>query len=134
DKPTVPSEPDKEPGGDTDKPAVPSEPDQKPGDDTDKQTVPSEPGHDHDQSHDVSLRKQAEVNSLRRGAVNAQVTHRNQVLQDGFHSAGTPSVPVDGYTPAAQPVDISLCEGEHCQSESLDAGKPVKGNVTPSGR
>ncbi|EHF2631004.1 hypothetical protein JZQ46_004408, partial [Salmonella enterica subsp. enterica serovar Panama] len=90
--------------------------------------------HDHSQSHDASLIRQAEVSSQRRGAVNAQVTQRSQPARDGFHSAGTPPVPVDGYTPAAQPVDISLCDGNDCQSESLDAGKPAKGNMTPSGR
>ncbi|EDX9448314.1 hypothetical protein GRP87_001375 [Salmonella enterica subsp. enterica] len=58
----------------------------------------------------------------------------NQSSRDGFQSAGTSPVPVDGYTPAAQPVDISLCDGNDCQSESLDAGKPVKGSVTSSGR
>ncbi|EAR5683963.1 filamentous hemagglutinin N-terminal domain-containing protein [Salmonella enterica] len=118
------SQPDQNPGGVVDEPAV------------DNPSVPSEPVHEHDhsQSHDASLIRQAEVSSQRRGAVNAQVTQRSQPARDGFHSAGTPPVPVDGYTPAALPVDISLCDGNDCQSESLDAGKPVKGNVTPSGR
>ncbi|EKS6156469.1 filamentous hemagglutinin N-terminal domain-containing protein [Salmonella enterica] len=86
------------------------------------------------QEHEVSLIRQAEVSSQRRGAVNAQVTQRSQPTKGGFHAAGTPSVPVDGYTPAAQPVGISLCSGNDCQSESLDAGKPAKGSVTSSGR
>ncbi|ELF5432465.1 filamentous hemagglutinin N-terminal domain-containing protein [Salmonella enterica] len=132
DKPTVPSEPDQKPGGDTDKPTVPSEPDQKPGGDTDKPTVPSEP--DHNQSHNASLRKQAEVNSLRQGAANAQVTQMNRASQDGFHAAGSPSVPVSGYQPAEQTVDISLCDGSDCQSESLDAGTPSQGRAKASGR
>ncbi|ELC2733646.1 filamentous hemagglutinin N-terminal domain-containing protein [Salmonella enterica] len=138
DKPTVPSEPDQKPGGDTDKPTVPSEPDQKPGGDTDKPTVPSEPDHnqehDHNQSHNASLRKQAEVNSLRQGAANAQVTQMNRASQDGFHAAGSPSVPVSGYQPAEQAVDISLCDGSDCQSESLDAGTPSQGRAKASGR
>ncbi|EAA7503767.1 hypothetical protein DQT99_01435 [Salmonella enterica] len=138
DKPTVPSEPDQKPGGDTDKPTVPSEPDQKPGGDTDKPTVPSEPDHnqehDHNQSHNASLRKQAEVNSLRQGAANAQVTQMNRASQDGFHAAGSPSVPVSGYQPAEQTVDISLCDGSDCQSESLDAGTPSQGRAKASGR
>ncbi|EJG5926798.1 hypothetical protein NAE50_005328, partial [Salmonella enterica] len=102
----------------------------------DHPSVPSEPVHEHEhsQSHDASLIRQAEVSSQRRGAVNAQVTQRSQPTGGGFHAAGTPSVPVDGYTPAAQPVDISLCDGNDCQSESLDAGKPAKGSVTPSGK
>ncbi|EEE3933846.1 filamentous hemagglutinin N-terminal domain-containing protein, partial [Salmonella enterica subsp. enterica serovar Rubislaw] len=108
------NQPDQKPGGDTDKPTVPSEPDQKPGGDTDKPTVPSEPDHnqehDHNQSHNASLRKQAEVNSLRQGAANAQVTQMNRASQDGFHAAGSPPVPVSGYQPAEQTVDISLCD------------------------
>ncbi|EOB6051257.1 hypothetical protein ACHZNU_004747, partial [Salmonella enterica] len=122
------SQPDHLPGGGVDEPAV------------DNPSVPSEPVHEHEhehehsQSHDASLIRQAEVSSQRRGAVNAQVTQRNQPARDGFHSAGTPPVPVDGYTPAAQPVDISLCDGNDCQSESLDAGKPAKGKMASSGR
>ncbi|EDS5860397.1 filamentous hemagglutinin N-terminal domain-containing protein [Salmonella enterica subsp. enterica serovar Gaminara] len=134
--PVVPPVPDE--GGDTDKPTVPSEPDQKPGGDTDKPTVPSEPDHnqehDHNQSHNASLRKQAEVNSLRQGAANAQVTQMNRASQDGFHAAGSPSVPVSGYQPAEQTVDISLCDGSDCQSESLDAGTPSQGRAKASGR
>ncbi|ELH6162838.1 filamentous hemagglutinin N-terminal domain-containing protein [Salmonella enterica] len=134
--PVVPPVPDE--GGDTDKPTVPSEPDQKPGGDTDKPTVPSEPDHNqehgHNQSHNASLRKQAEVNSLRQGAANAQVTQMNRASQDGFHAAGSPSVPVSGYQPAEQTVDISLCDGSDCQSESLDAGTPSQGRAKASGR
>ncbi|EKH3510537.1 filamentous hemagglutinin N-terminal domain-containing protein [Salmonella enterica] len=134
--PVVPPVPDE--GGDTDKPTVPSEPDQKPGGDTDKPTVPSEPDHnqehDHNQSHNASLRKQAEVNSLRQGAANAQVTQMNRASQDGFHAAGSPSVPVSSYQPAEQTVDISLCDGSDCQSESLDAGTPSQGRAKASGR
>lgn len=134
--PVVPPVPDE--GGDTDKPTVPSEPDQKPGGDTDKPTVPSEPDHnqehDHNQSHNASLRKQAEVNSLRQGAANAQVTQMNRASQDGFHAAGSPPVPVSGYQPAEQTVDISLCDDSDCQSESLDAGRPAQGRAKTSGR
>ncbi|EBP6554820.1 filamentous hemagglutinin N-terminal domain-containing protein [Salmonella enterica] len=134
--PVVPPVPDE--GGDTDKPTVPSEPDQKPGGDTDKPTVPSEPDHnqehDHNQSHNASLRKQAEVNSLRQRAANAQVTQMNRASQDGFHAAGSPSVPVSGYQPAEQTVDISLCDGSDCQSESLDSGTPSQGRAKASGR
>ncbi|EJL0891877.1 filamentous hemagglutinin N-terminal domain-containing protein [Salmonella enterica] len=122
------SQPDHLPDGSVDKPVV------------DHPSVPSEPVHDHDhdydhsQSHDTSLIRQAEVSSQRRGAVNAQVTQRSQPTRGGFQSAGTPPVPVGGYTPAPQPVDISLCDGNDCQSESLDAGKPAKGKVASSGR
>ncbi|EDC5554853.1 filamentous hemagglutinin N-terminal domain-containing protein [Salmonella enterica] len=118
------SQPDHLPDGDVDKPAV------------DNPSVPSEPVHEHEhsKSHDASLIRRAEVSSQRREEVNAQVTQRGQPSRGDFHSAGTPPVPVDGYEPAAQPVDISLCDGNDCQSESLDTGKPVKGNVTPSGR
>lgn len=118
------SQPDHLPEGGVDEPAV------------DNPSVPSEPvhGHDHSQSHDASLIRQAEVSSQRRGAVNAQVTQRSQPTRGGFQSAGTPPVPVGGYTPAPQPVDISLCDGNDCQSESLDAGKPAKGKVASSGR
>ncbi|EAP9735468.1 filamentous hemagglutinin N-terminal domain-containing protein [Salmonella enterica] len=118
------SQPDHLPDGDVDKPAV------------DNPSVPSEPvyEHEHSKSHDASLIRRAEVSSQRREEVNAQVTQRSQPARGDFHSAGTPAVPVDGYEPAAQPVDISLCDGNDCQSESLDTGKPVKGNVTPSGR
>ncbi|EGZ4525035.1 filamentous hemagglutinin N-terminal domain-containing protein [Salmonella enterica subsp. enterica serovar Abaetetuba] len=118
------SQPDHLPDGDVDKPAV------------DNPSVPSEPvyEHEHSKSHDASLIRRAEVSSQRREEVNAQVTQRSQPARGDFHSAGTPPVPVDGYEPAAQPVDISLCDGNDCQSESLDTEKPVKGNVTPSGR
>ncbi|EDX4101450.1 filamentous hemagglutinin N-terminal domain-containing protein [Salmonella enterica] len=117
------SQPDHLPDGDVDKPV-------------DNPSVPSEPvyEHEHSKSHDASLIRRAEVSSQRREEVNAQVTQRSQPSRGDFHSAGTPAVPVDGYEPAAQPVDISLCDGNDCQSESLDTGKPVKGNVTPSGR
>ncbi|EAY5327548.1 filamentous hemagglutinin N-terminal domain-containing protein [Salmonella enterica] len=117
-------------------PVVPPVPDE--GGDTDKPTVPSEPDHnqehDHNQSHNASLRKQAEVNSLRQGAANAQVTQMNRASQDGFHAAGSPSVPVSGYQPAEQTVDISLCDGSDCQSESLDSGTPSQGRAKASGR
>ncbi|EFS2793347.1 filamentous hemagglutinin N-terminal domain-containing protein [Salmonella enterica] len=121
--PVVPPMPDE--GGN-------NQPDQKPGGDTDKPTVPSE--HDHNQSHNASLRKQAEVNSLRQGAANAQVTQMNRASQDGFHAAGSPPVPVSGYQPAEQTVDISLCDDSDCQSESLDAGRPAQGRAKTSGR
>ncbi|EHK0248300.1 hypothetical protein P3M95_004666 [Salmonella enterica] len=78
--------------------------------------------------------EQVGISAIRQQAVDAQVTRMNQMALDGFHSAGIPLVPVEGYEPAVQPVDISLCDGEHCQSDSLDTGKPVKENVTPSGR
>lgn len=127
--PVVPPMPDE--GGN-------NQPDQKPGGDTDKPTVPSEPDHnqehDHNQSHNASLRKQAEVNSLRQGAANAQVTQMNRASQDGFHAAGSPPVPVSGYQPAEQTVDISLCDDSDCQSESLDAGRPAQGRAKTSGR
>lgn len=127
--PVVPPVPDE--GGN-------NQPDQKPGGDTDKPTVPSEPDHnqehDHNQSHNASLRKQAEVNSLRQGAANAQVTQMNRASQDGFHAAGSPPVPVSGYQPAEQTVDISLCDDSDCQSESLDAGRPAQGRAKTSGR
>ncbi|ELG5397488.1 filamentous hemagglutinin N-terminal domain-containing protein [Salmonella enterica] len=107
-------------------------------------SVPSEPGHDQRPEHSqnpeqgygypASLRKQAEVNSLRQGAANAQVTQMNRASQDGFHAAGSPSVPVSGYQPAEQTVDISLCDGSDCQSESLDAGRPAQGRAKTSGR
>ncbi|EJP7945694.1 hypothetical protein AB2X76_004533, partial [Salmonella enterica] len=117
-------------------PVVPPVPDE--GGDTDKPTVPSEPDHnqehDHNQSHNASLRKQAEVNSLRQGAANAQVTQMNRASQDGFHAAGSPPVPVSGYQPAEQTVDISLCDDSDCQSESLDAGRPAQGRAKTSGR
>ncbi|EHZ8363316.1 S-layer family protein, partial [Salmonella enterica] len=78
--------------------------------------------------------EQVGISAIRQQAVDAQITRMNQMVLDGFHSAGIPLVPVEGYEPAAQSVDISLCDGEHCQSDSLDTGKPVKENVTPSGR
>ncbi|ECC2870005.1 filamentous hemagglutinin N-terminal domain-containing protein [Salmonella enterica subsp. enterica] len=84
--------------------------------------------------HDEPLSRLAEINSLRQGAVNAQVTHMNQPEQDGFHSAGTPPVPVDGYRPAAQTVDIRLCDGNACQLVVLDAAKPTGEKAASSGR
>ncbi|EAA0699022.1 hypothetical protein EU962_07930 [Salmonella enterica subsp. enterica serovar Nottingham] len=72
--------------------------------------------------------------SQRQGAVNAQVSGMNMAAQGGFHSAGMPAVPVSGYQPAERTVDISLCEGSDCQSESLDAGKPAEGRAKASGR
>ncbi|ECY1275762.1 filamentous hemagglutinin N-terminal domain-containing protein [Salmonella enterica] len=105
-------------------------------------SVPSEPGHDQrpghsqnpEQGYPALLRKQAEVSSLRQGAANAQVTQMNRASQDGFHAAGSPPVPVSGYQPAEQTVDISLCDGSDCQSASLDAGRPAQGRAKTSGR
>ncbi|EKI6304517.1 hypothetical protein PF374_003025 [Salmonella enterica] len=107
-------------------------------------SVPSEPGHDQRPGHSqnpeqghgypASFRKQAEVNSLRQGATNARVTQMNRASQDGFHAAGLPPVPVSGYQPAEQTVDISLCDGSDCQSASLDAGRPAQGRAKTSGR
>ncbi|EEJ3970395.1 filamentous hemagglutinin N-terminal domain-containing protein [Salmonella enterica] len=101
-------------------------------------SVPSEPGHDQrpgqGYEYPALLRKQAEVNSLRQGATNARVTQMNRASQDGFHAAGSPPVPVSGYQPAEQTVDISLCDGSDCQSESLDAGRPAQGRAKTSGR
>ncbi|EMC0586458.1 S-layer family protein [Salmonella enterica] len=70
----------------------------------------------------------------RQGAVNAQVSGMNTAQQGGFHSAGMPAVPVSGYQPAGRTVDISLCDGSDCQSESLDAGRPAQGRAKTSGR
>lgn len=86
--------------------------------------IPSGSGQDGGRTE--SLLKQAEMTGVRQGASNAQVTQRNQPAQNGFHSAGTPPVPVEGYQPPEQSVDISLCDGDHCQSESLDAVKPAE--------
>ncbi|EGL9320536.1 filamentous hemagglutinin N-terminal domain-containing protein [Salmonella enterica] len=107
-------------------------------------SVPSEPGHDQRPGHSqnpeqghgypASFRKQAEVNSLRQGATNARVTQMNRASQDGFQAAGLPPVPVSGYQPAEQTVDISLCDGSDCQSASLDAGRPAQGRAKTSGR
>lgn len=74
------------------------------------------------------------VSALHRQAVNAQVTRMNQATQDGFHSAATPVVPVTGYQAKPQNVEISLCDGDSCQPESLDAARPAEGVVTSSGK
>ncbi|EDW0787403.1 filamentous hemagglutinin N-terminal domain-containing protein, partial [Salmonella enterica subsp. enterica] len=74
------------------------------------------------------------VSALHRQAVNAQVTRMNQAAQDGFHSAATPVVPVTGYQAKPQNVEISLCDGDSCQPESLDAARPAEGVVTSSGK
>ncbi|EBM6148997.1 filamentous hemagglutinin N-terminal domain-containing protein [Salmonella enterica] len=70
--------------------------------------------------------------ALRQQAVNAQVTRMNQAAQDGFHSAATPVVPVTGYQAKPQNVEISLCDEDSCQPESLDAARPAEGVVTSS--
>lgn len=105
-----------------------SKPDHHPDSGSDNPSAPSETDHDE------PLSRLAEINSLRQGAVNAQVTHMNQPEQDGFHSAGTPPVPVDGYRPAAQTVDIRLCDGNACQLVVLDAAKPTGEKAASSGR
>ncbi|EAV8526198.1 filamentous hemagglutinin N-terminal domain-containing protein [Salmonella enterica] len=74
------------------------------------------------------------VSAFRQQAVNAQVTRMNQAAQDGFHSAATPVVPVTGYQAKPQNVEISLCDGDSCQPESLDAARPAEGVVTSSGK
>ncbi|ECS6407795.1 filamentous hemagglutinin N-terminal domain-containing protein [Salmonella enterica subsp. enterica serovar Poona] len=100
----------------------------------DRPSVPSEPESQSERDPDASLRKEAEVNSLRQGAVNAQFINMNQPSQDGFHASGTSPVPVKGYLPPERKVDISLCDGENCRSVSLNAARAAEGNVTPSGR
>ncbi|EAW1231033.1 filamentous hemagglutinin N-terminal domain-containing protein [Salmonella enterica] len=100
----------------------------------DRPSVPSEPESQSERDPDASLRKETEVNTLRQGAVNAQVINMNQPAQDGFHASGTSPVPVKGYLPPERKVDISLCDGENCRSVSLNAARPAEGNVTPSGR
>lgn len=92
-------------------------------------TSKSEANSDRGRGHNESLSKQVEVNS----AVNTQVTQMNRVSQDGFHPAGTPPVPVKGYRPAERMVDISLCDGNDCQSESLYVGKPAEIRARTSG-
>lgn len=82
-------------------------------------SAPSVPVHDQEQNA-------AAVNSQRQGAVNAQIIHMNQPVQDGSYITGTPSVPVRGYQPVKRKVDISLCDGENCRSVSLDASKPAE--------
>ncbi|ELF1790981.1 filamentous hemagglutinin N-terminal domain-containing protein [Salmonella enterica] len=72
------------------------------------------------------------VSVLRQQAVDAQVTRMNQAAQDGFHSAATPVVPVAGYQAKPQKVEISLCDEDGCQPESLDAARPAEGVVTSS--
>ncbi|EHK0248381.1 filamentous hemagglutinin N-terminal domain-containing protein [Salmonella enterica] len=69
---------------------------------------------------------------LRQQAVNAQVTRMNQAAQDGFHSAATPVVPVTGYQAKPQNVEISLCDEDSCQPESLNTARPARGVVTSS--
>lgn len=81
-----------------------------------------------------AIREQILVSALRQQAVNAQVTRMNQAAQDGFHSAATPVVPVAGYQAKPQNVEISLCDGDSCQPESLDAARPAEGVVTSSGK
>ncbi|EMD8279931.1 filamentous hemagglutinin N-terminal domain-containing protein [Salmonella enterica] len=81
-----------------------------------------------------AIREQILVSALRQQAVNAQVTRMNQAAQDGFHSAATPVVPVTGYQAKPQNVEISLCDGDSCQPESLDAARPAEGVVTSSGK
>ncbi|EDQ2394392.1 hypothetical protein RU50_005517 [Salmonella enterica subsp. enterica] len=83
--------------------------------------------------HEREQNAAAEV-SLRQGAVNAQVTHLNQSLQDGFLAIGTPPVPGSGYQPVKRKVNISLCDGESCQAMSLDASKPAEGTTALSDR
>ncbi|EDW6066442.1 hypothetical protein YT14_004671 [Salmonella enterica subsp. enterica serovar Oslo] len=95
-------------------------------------SVPSESGHN--QNHKITLRKLVDANSLIRSAVNAQVAHMNQPALDGFHSVGTPMIPVEKYEPAEHTVGINLCDGESCQSMVLDAGKPAEGSVKASDR
>ncbi|ENU2135496.1 hypothetical protein ACE60T_005951, partial [Salmonella enterica] len=85
----------------------------------DRPSVPSEPESQSERDPDASLRKETEVNTLRQGAVNAQVINMNQPAQDGFHASGTSPVPVKGYLPPERKVDISLCDGENCRSVSL---------------
>ncbi|EJF2224602.1 S-layer family protein, partial [Salmonella enterica] len=99
----------------------------------DRPSVPSEPESQSERDPDASLRKETEVNTLRQGAVNAQVINMNQPAQDGFHASGTSPVPVKGYLPPERKVDISLCDGENCRSVSLNADRAAEGNVTPSG-
>ncbi|EKY8362043.1 filamentous hemagglutinin N-terminal domain-containing protein [Salmonella enterica] len=70
----------------------------------------------------------------RQGAVNAQVSRMNQPVQDGFHSAAMASVPVRGWVPSERKVNISVCDGDSCQSVSLDAGKPAESSVRLSGQ
>lgn len=74
------------------------------------------------------------VSVLRQQAVDAQVIRMNQAAQDGFHSAATPVVPVAGYQAKPQKVEISLCDEDGCQPESLDAARPAEGVVTSSGK
>ncbi|ENU2135493.1 hypothetical protein ACE60T_005948, partial [Salmonella enterica] len=85
----------------------------------DRPSVPSEPESQSERDPYASLRKETEVNTLRQGAVNAQVINMNQPAQDGFHASGTSPVPVKGYLPPERKVDISLCDGENCRSVSL---------------
>ncbi|EDY2803904.1 filamentous hemagglutinin N-terminal domain-containing protein [Salmonella enterica subsp. enterica] len=100
----------------------------------DRPSVPSEPESQSERDPDASLRKETEVNTLRQGAVNAQVINMNQPAQDGFHASGTSPVPVKGYLPPERKVDISLCDGENCRLLSLNAARAAEGNVTLSGR
>ncbi|EIE7706301.1 hypothetical protein LDR44_004933 [Salmonella enterica] len=74
------------------------------------------------------------VSAFRQQAVDAQVTRMNQATPDGFHSAATPVVPVTGYQAKPQNVEISLCDEDSCQPESLDAARPAEGVVTSSGK
>ncbi|EAA7989077.1 hypothetical protein ACFXEO_004916, partial [Salmonella enterica] len=77
--------------------------------------------------------QQASIKALSQGG-SGLPTDINQTERNGAGYTGIPPVLVEGYESAVQPVDISLCDGEHCQSDSLDTGRPVKENVTPSGR
>ncbi|EJB3895834.1 filamentous hemagglutinin N-terminal domain-containing protein [Salmonella enterica] len=86
--------------------------------------IPS--GNEQNQESTGSFLKQVVINRVRMDTSNAQVTHMNQPAQSGFHSAGTPPVPVKEYRPSEQTVDIRLCDGDSCRSESLNAGKPAE--------
>ncbi|EKS6154859.1 hypothetical protein QCB07_003005, partial [Salmonella enterica] len=70
----------------------------------------------------------------RQDAVNAQVSRMNKSALDGFHSAATAPVPVHGWVPSERKVNINVCDGDSCQSVSLDAGKPAEGRVKSSGQ
>ncbi|HBZ9867752.1 TPA: hypothetical protein MND73_004732, partial [Salmonella enterica subsp. houtenae] len=106
------------------KPAPPPVTDGDDGHSGNRPSVETPSGNDQNLVNADSPLKLVGINSVRLGASNALVTHMNQPAQNGFHSAGTPSVPVKTYQPSEQTVDIRLCDGNECQSESLNAVRP----------
>lgn len=72
---------------------------------------------------------QSQSRAQRQGGVNAQISVMNGSSLRDLQTVGVPPVPMSGYQVSPQETNITLCDGDVCQSVTFDTSKPTKERV-----